>query len=792
MQKLALWLFMATALGRPAFIPAAEEPLRRNVEILQLNPVLGVPARRAVVHGVVSCFEPSLSLLFVQDASAGIYIYCAAPPPGLRPGRIVDVSGICNLGRFSPIIDNATVTITGEAPIPPPIKARISQLRAGKYDSQWIELTGTVRSINRVAGKWKLELAEDDDRFQAWILDSSDAAFPALLDAEVTVRGVAACLFGKSKQPEEFFLFVNTIKDVALRRVAVGDPFTNSIVALRDLAYSVSRAAISHRLHVRGAVTMQQPGQFFFLRDETGAVLVQSSQPGTLMPGDVVDVAGYLTQSGAQISLQDSVFRKTGARVPVSPKEVPIDRLYTDGGNYDLVSIEGEIMRAGEGNGNGLWLALSVGPRTLMTHFPTNAPALAEEKLRPGSHVKVTGVAQLHPGTLGQGQVWDLWSRDGGDVVILHGPPEDPKSGRAWVWAVTSAVLAGISLSLFMAVRGARKRVSLLQKRTQELKARSEAREVVYRTDSQGLITYLNEPGERLLGYARGEILGKSVFDLLSPSTVEAHREVLNPAEWQETPSSLELEFRAQNGSPIYLDAHAEFHPGPGGAPELTVVGLDVTQRKIAEKSVRYHEQQLQTLIEERERLSRDLHDEIIQSIYAIGIGLEDCSRGVPQDTRSRLEQTRGELNAVIRRVRQFISGIEEKAITGREFKTALKSLLLTLGETQARQIVLQIDPRAAEKLTTEQTAHLLNIAKEAITNSLRHGQANAIVVYLQNIGPGVRLGIKDDGRGFSPQSGSRGGFGLRNLESRVRELNAKLEIISSPGEGAHIIVEVP
>ena len=89
-------------------------------------------------------------------------------------------------------------------------------------------------------------------------------------------------------------------------------------------------------------------------------------------------------------------------------------------------------------------------------------------------------------------------------------------------------------------------------------------------------------------------------------------------------------------------------------------------------------EQQLRRSVEERERIGRDLHDDIIQSIYAVGLSLEDCRRVVrqsPEQVEPRLVSAIHTLNNTIRSVRGFIAGLEPKVLHGRDFKTALKSL---------------------------------------------------------------------------------------------------------------------
>ncbi|HYG34359.1 MAG TPA: ATP-binding protein, partial [Clostridia bacterium] len=141
-----------------------------------------------------------------------------------------------------------------------------------------------------------------------------------------------------------------------------------------------------------------------------------------------------------------------------------------------------------------------------------------------------------------------------------------------------------------------------------------------------------------------------------------------------------------------------------------------------------------------------------------------------------------------IRSVRGFIAGLEPKILNGREFKTALKSLALTSGDGPT-QFQFEVDPAAANSLTSTQATQLLHIAKEAMSNSLRHAHAAAIAVSLHPTSTGVRLEIRDDGVGFDPAAVSGTGQGLRNMAARAREMGAGFQMNSAPGQGCHILV---
>lgn len=196
---------------------------------------------------------------------------------------------------------------------------------------------------------------------------------------------------------------------------------------------------------------------------------------------------------------------------------------------------------------------------------------------------------------------------------------------------------------------------------------------------------------------------------------------------------------------------------------------------------------------QERQKLSHDLHDNTIQALYAIQLGLKHTSQKLeaePAGARRELSAARTELDAIIAEIRRYITA-EEAA---RE-KTDLSGVLMSLVErsragTNAR-LEVRCDPDASERLTGDQAVQLANIAREALSNSLRHARPQQVRIGLCAEPEGVRLEISDDGIGFAPESQARG-VGLTSMSTRASKVHGTLEIQSSPGQGTRVVARVP
>jgi signal transduction histidine kinase len=205
-------------------------------------------------------------------------------------------------------------------------------------------------------------------------------------------------------------------------------------------------------------------------------------------------------------------------------------------------------------------------------------------------------------------------------------------------------------------------------------------------------------------------------------------------------------------------------------------------------------EKEIAQLKESRERLGRDLHDNIIQSIYAVGLKLEDCRHSLTDSNRldSRLKSALTEINDVIRELRNVLGGLESNTIQPKEFRTALKSLALTLGHEKSNRFRLELDQSAIDALNPTQATELIHIAREAVSNSVRHGEAQTTTVSLTPLEDQIRFSIEDDGKGFDPQRTDHTGYGLRNMAKRAENLGAKFTIHAQNGVGTRIVLDIP
>jgi signal transduction histidine kinase len=205
-------------------------------------------------------------------------------------------------------------------------------------------------------------------------------------------------------------------------------------------------------------------------------------------------------------------------------------------------------------------------------------------------------------------------------------------------------------------------------------------------------------------------------------------------------------------------------------------------------------------LLRERERIGRDLHDGIIQSIYAAGLHLEQASHDAatePGQTQARIGTVMGELNRITADIRSTIFDLRSGELESRDAEAIV---LAVADELQAHTLVtltVGFEGSYRPLLAAEQAEQLRHIVTEAFSNVLRHAHATTVTVRMACTRRRFTLEVRDDGAGFDPSSDGTGGRqgrsqGLENIRRRAEMLGADLTVDSAPGRGTAVSLTMP
>lgn len=217
---------------------------------------------------------------------------------------------------------------------------------------------------------------------------------------------------------------------------------------------------------------------------------------------------------------------------------------------------------------------------------------------------------------------------------------------------------------------------------------------------------------------------------------------------------------------------------------EIGAIGLTASRRREAETALQRYAV--------RDEIARDLHDDLIQSIYAVGLSLQAARSATPDVIRTSLAKAGYDLNSVIRDLRSYITHLgrgPEEITPGAMLRTRIESLLQEAGTRTRWKSDIQLGDRPLGRQAERQ---LYLVVREAVSNVERHADASSASLHLERRGDILHLEVTDDGRGFDRASVSEDSVGLRSMEERVADLGGSIVIASTPGQGTSLIATMP
>jgi PAS domain S-box-containing protein len=315
-------------------------------------------------------------------------------------------------------------------------------------------------------------------------------------------------------------------------------------------------------------------------------------------------------------------------------------------------------------------------------------------------------------------------------------------------------------------------------------------------TDGSGAIRFLNVRSEEMFGYQREELLGRAVEVLVPESLRRAHTG--HRAAYAKHPTmrpmglDLQLTGRRKDGT--------EFPVAISLGPVETSQGIFVIAviRDISDRLAMEEERnRLRVELEmehERDRIGMDLHDGIMQEIYAAGLTLDLALadlRERPDVAEAEIERSIEQLHEVIRNIRSYIFDLRPRQFAG-SLDGALTELVREFRQNTQIEIVELVPELGAEVEYRSATA-AYHIVHEALSNVRKHANATLVSLQVERAENDVLIEVRDNGRGFDASAEMpQAHRGIRNMEARARDASCELAVTSMPGEGTVVAIRVP
>jgi PAS domain S-box-containing protein len=751
------------------------------------------------LRGVVTFFDEVIYGRFIQDDTAGIYLRESPNTPTLVPGQVVEVVGVTSPGEYAPIVVPEEVRVVGEAPLPQAKPATFEQLASGQEDSQFVEISGIVRSarLDPTLGYHLVELATGGGRLLVYIKDLPVAAPEDLVDSTVRVRGVCSTIFNRQGQLFNIRLVVPRATDMVVEIPAPPDPFGLPVRSIGSLLQFTPRGSYGRRVKVVGTVTLQQPGAALFIQDAADGLYVKTRQRTPLEVGDVVEVLGFPAQGVYTPSLEDALYRRLGSGPRPEPDIVDYDEALKGTHDCRLVRINARVLDRAEHSGEQS-LVLEAGDFIFHAYLAATDEK-EEDKFQDvanGSTVSVTGVCLIDPGEWVAGAEWRAASfrlllRSPQDVLVLKAPSWWTLRKLLWMVGILVVVILVALIWVVVLRRRVRQQTEIIRHKLEveeELKERyvdlfENANDMVFTHDLQGRMTSINKAGERLLHRSRQDILKLNLVDLLAAEQQAPARRWIEQVVTDTEVPSAEWDFLDAGGRRIRLELSCRQVDRGGRVVEVEGIARDITQRKRLEREL------LDISSREQRRIGHDLHDGVCQQLAGISLLTntlaERLQAGEAVDPAD-VEKICHLINEANRQTRSVARGLFPVRLEDNGLVSALEELANNSSSLFRIHATFSCTP--PEPVVENRSAvHLYYIAQEALMNAVKHGQARNVAVELRPSGDRWALSIRDDGSGFSTSYVSRTGMGIRIMHYRARVIGATLDLKSGGGSGTQV-----
>ena len=309
---------------------------------------------------------------------------------------------------------------------------------------------------------------------------------------------------------------------------------------------------------------------------------------------------------------------------------------------------------------------------------------------------------------------------------------------------------------------------------------------ILFAIDRNGVFTLSEGQGLEAMGLDPGEVVGHAAFQKYSevPQIVEDLRRALAGERFTSIADVAGLTFESH---------YSPFRDESGQVVGLIGVSTDITERKQAEQTMREL-----AVVEERNRIAREIHDTLAQGLTGIVLQLEAAEQamdGGHAEVEGHLDLAKTLARESLQEARRSVWDLLPKSLEERSLDAAIQQAVDSWAD-RGQETASFILSGVQRELPPEVQTALLRICQESLTNIRRHARATEVKVELRSYPDEAYLGVQDNGQGFSLEEvkakGEHGGCGLAGMEQRARILGGTLSVQSQRGKGTLIEVRIP
>jgi PAS domain S-box-containing protein len=307
--------------------------------------------------------------------------------------------------------------------------------------------------------------------------------------------------------------------------------------------------------------------------------------------------------------------------------------------------------------------------------------------------------------------------------------------------------------------------------------------------DLEGHVAFWSRGAEALFGWTADEVRGRPPPIIPPALRQEWQLQMQRVLETTQPSVASETQRITRDGRSIsVVRTCSPVRDAAGAIVGLLDLLIDATTLKQLDE-----ESRALALVRERELIAMDLHDGLIQRLYALVLNLAAREQVAQPEVRQAIREARVEVEQVIGETRDYVSTLGTRSFTPPNLEAGLRLLVDSLRINAGIEVSLDFDAAVEQLLTSELRGQLLFVAREAVSNVLRHAGASHVRVSLVRSDGKAVLSVEDDGRGFDASARQTERHrGLHNMIERARLIGGRLDVQSTPTRGTTVCLELP
>lgn len=409
--------------------PTGTSPLTSIQAIRALSPAEASKQIPADFQGTVTYFRDYQKTLLVQDGSVGLLVK-ATTGINLVQGDRVEIKGVTASG-YRPSVVSSDITLLGHGVAVGPVPATFTDLAKGRLDSTLVTVQGVVQSVNadppnqnRAPGT-TLRVLLDGGYADVQLDGAEPQKLDQLLDAEVSITGVAGGQFDGKMQLIGIVLHVPTLANIKVLKPAAVSPWALPETPMDEVLGVYHVKNLTRRVRVTGTITYFEPGSTMILQNGNKSIWLKTDSFAPAKIGDRAEATGLPAFSHGFLMLYSSAIRDSGTSAPVSPEPADWRQLASGQHIFDLVSIEGQVVMQTREATEDEYVLVSEGHKfsAFYPHGQNSGSISPMDNIPAGTRIRVTGVCAVDDSSpYGHDVPFRILMRTPDDLVVLSKP----------------------------------------------------------------------------------------------------------------------------------------------------------------------------------------------------------------------------------------------------------------------------------------------------------------------------------------------------------------------------------